>query len=481
MGKTQLAAAAARVLGRPLVQKVVESRTESRDLLWEYDAVLRLAEAQVAGAVGALEHGQPVGDLAGGRPGGSPQSLRESVQERLATERFVRPGPLWWAFDWENARDQARLSRSPEPNTDGADPAKGCVVLIDEIDKADSDVPNGLLEALGSGEFTPLGRTKPVRVTGRFPLVIITTNEERVLPGAFVRRCLVLHLKLPAEGNALTDFLVDRAKIHFPPRDESDQAQQIFESSVVLFRRVAEVLVEDRREARERGISPLPGQAEYLDLIRALARWNPILRSRSLFCSRGSRPSHCERTKLHDMKNVLTGRVDLLWAVKSGSPELQDAMAGLLGLERIIPILEMEPEPRFESPPPPPPAIEVATESEPEEHAPVEVSVAVPFWQAERFQAREPLELTVIAGDAADDEAASGEAVAAGPPPDHPPLASPAALLSRVRRTTALRDAHGELDVDGVVDRLVRCELLDRLPRLLRRALGSIAADHCRP
>ena len=51
VGKTQLAAAAARVLKRPLVEKVVTSRTESRDLLWEFDAVQRLAEAQVAGAV----------------------------------------------------------------------------------------------------------------------------------------------------------------------------------------------------------------------------------------------------------------------------------------------------------------------------------------------------------------------------------------------------------------------------------------------
>src|SRR5271165_5169388 len=54
VGKTQLAAAAAKVLGRPMVQKVVESRTESRELLWEFDAVQRLAEAQIAGTAGSL-------------------------------------------------------------------------------------------------------------------------------------------------------------------------------------------------------------------------------------------------------------------------------------------------------------------------------------------------------------------------------------------------------------------------------------------
>src|SRR4029077_939588 len=129
------------------------------------------------------------------------------------------------------------------PQAAGADPRNGCVVLIDEIDKADPDVPNGLLEALGAGEFTPLGQTNPVKVQGRFPLVIITTNEERVLPGAFLRRCLVLHLKLPADENALTDLLVNRAKVHFPPKAKSEQAVQEFENSLPLFRRVAEILV----------------------------------------------------------------------------------------------------------------------------------------------------------------------------------------------------------------------------------------------
>jgi MoxR-like ATPase len=198
------------------------------------------------------------------------------VRLRLATSRFVRPGVLWWAFDWESAREQARRSRSPEPHTDDdVEPSNGCVVLIDEIDKADSDVPNGLLEALGAGEFTPLGRTTPVKVKSRFPLVIITTNEERELPAAFVRRCLVLHLKLPADEKELIELLVSRAKVHFPRKAESGETVEAYEKSVDLFRRVAAVLINDRRQARERGVSPLPGQAEYLDLIRALRAMEP--------------------------------------------------------------------------------------------------------------------------------------------------------------------------------------------------------------
>ena len=165
VGKTQLAAAAAKVLKRPLVSRVVDSRTEARDLLWEFDAVMRLAEAQIAAAV------EPVVDSQNRRqddhPGDISQDRRNVIKQlrkRLSVRRFLRPGPLWWAFDWKSALKQARLSGSPVPTLDpAADPENGCVVLIDEIDKADTDVPNGLLEALGSGEFTPLGSRNPSR------------------------------------------------------------------------------------------------------------------------------------------------------------------------------------------------------------------------------------------------------------------------------------------------------------------------------
>ena len=144
--------------------------------------------------------------------------MRE-LRERLAVGNYVRPGPLWWAFDWEDACEQANRTRTPFPSCDPpADPRNGCVVLIDEIDKAESDVPNGLLEALGSGRFTPLGQTEPVEVRGEPPLVVITTNEERVLPNAFLRRCLVLELKLPEDDSGLIAHLIARAAVHFPER-----------------------------------------------------------------------------------------------------------------------------------------------------------------------------------------------------------------------------------------------------------------------
>ena len=195
IGKSQLARAAAKALDRAFVPFVVDARTESRDLLYRFDAVARLAEAQLRGAF---------------------QQTDAGIQDRLKVENFVHPGPLWWVFDWEDARRQASAVKTSEPpQADGGNPHNGCVVLIDEIDKAESDVPNGLLEALARGKFTPLGRNEPVRARERMPLVVITTNEERTLPDAFIRRCLVLFLAFPDASADLTDLLVQRGRAHF--------------------------------------------------------------------------------------------------------------------------------------------------------------------------------------------------------------------------------------------------------------------------
>ncbi len=130
-GKTQLAIAAAVALGRGFVSHVVDSRTESRDLMWHFDAVARLAAAQVQGALGAG------------------QTDRISVETALEMGKFVHPRALWWAFSWGRAHNQARKAGiAPPTQQEGCDPAKGMVVLIDEIDKAESEAPNGLLEAL---------------------------------------------------------------------------------------------------------------------------------------------------------------------------------------------------------------------------------------------------------------------------------------------------------------------------------------------
>lgn len=253
VGKSQLARAAAVALNRVFVSHVVDARTESRDLLWHFDAVGRLAKAQVMGAL----------QMAAAAPGQLQSSAEQALailDRELAVEKFLHPRALWWAFDWKGAAAQAeKVGEAPPPQAADADPAQGCVVLIDEIDKAEPDVPNGLLEALGSGQFTPQGWHGPVRAQGPQPLVVITTNEERTLPDAFIRRCLVLHLDLPKAPERLTARLIERGATHFQDR-----------ASPVLLEEAAKLLARDRAEALQRHWRPLPGQAEYLDLVRAV-------------------------------------------------------------------------------------------------------------------------------------------------------------------------------------------------------------------
>lgn len=241
MGKSQLARAAAQKLDRLFVSTVVHSRSEAQDLQWEYDAVARLGEAQVLASV--------------------PSEL--SPSERLDPRCFLIPGPLWWTFNWQSAQDQVTqyslCKANPPTKPDGWQPEQGSVLLIDEIDKAEADLPNSLLETLGNGAFPVPWLDAPVglRPGCKPPLVVITTNEERELPAAFLRRCLVLHLELP-EGDALIAWLVKLGKEHF--------GEDCTEDVRLL---VAEQLVKDRAKARDLG-RPAPGQAEYLDILRAL-------------------------------------------------------------------------------------------------------------------------------------------------------------------------------------------------------------------
>jgi MoxR-like ATPase len=235
VGKSQLARAAAVKLGRAFLSTTVDARTESRDLLWQFDAVERLADAQLEGAI---------------------NKDREDVRRRLAIDNYLKPGPLWWAFDWAGASTLGMEPAQP----DGGHWNNGIVLLVDEIDKGETDVPNGLLEALGSGQFLPPGATQPV-VAHDFPLIIVTTNGERTLPAAFVRRCAVLRLQLPERDQELITWLARRGRAHFAEHSMSD----------AVLMEAARVLSHARTRAIDAGQLVRPGQAEYLDLLRAVA------------------------------------------------------------------------------------------------------------------------------------------------------------------------------------------------------------------
>ncbi|MDP3279900.1 MAG: MoxR family ATPase [Nitrosomonas sp.] len=237
-GKSQLAHAAAVVLKRLFVYEVVNAHTEGQDLLWKFDAVSRLAEAQT------LKDG-------------------DDKKKLLDTKRFISPGVLWWALDWSAAHDvyresQYQLSFPEKPP--GWEQAHGSVILIDEIDKANAELPNSLLEILGNNAINiPWLKTTIGGKAGLPPLVVITTNEERELPAAFVRRCLVLNLDLPKDESELMDLLIKRGQLHFGGQ-----------CSPEVRKKAAGLLINDRRIAKEKGVTP-PGQAEYLDMLRALS------------------------------------------------------------------------------------------------------------------------------------------------------------------------------------------------------------------
>lgn len=141
------------------------------------------------------------------------------------------------------------------------------MVLIDEIDKADTEVPEGLLEVLeGDGFDVPWSghRVHPQQGAGapRAPLVLIASNGARDLPAPFIRRCIVLAMTVPEAD--LEAWLAQRARAHFPKTACADAVVQ----------KAASIIAADRALARQDG-RYVPGVAEYLDLLKAVVELLP--------------------------------------------------------------------------------------------------------------------------------------------------------------------------------------------------------------
>jgi MoxR-like ATPase len=157
-GKTELARQVSRALGLRLIEWHVKSTTKAQQGLYEYDAVSRLRDSQLGDA--------RVADVA----------------------NYIRRGKLWDAF----AADEK------------------VVLLIDEIDKADIEFPNDLLQELDRMEFFVYETGETVRARHR-PVVIITSNNEKDLPDAFLRRCFFHYIRFPD-----TETLTRIVDVHFP-------------------------------------------------------------------------------------------------------------------------------------------------------------------------------------------------------------------------------------------------------------------------
>jgi len=196
-GKTQLATEIAQSLGKPLLEWHIKSTTKAQQGLYEYDAVARLRDSQL-------------GD--------------ERVHD---ISNYILRGKLWEAFE---AEQQA-------------------VLLIDEIDKADIEFPNDLLLELDRMEFYVYETKKIVRAKNR-PIIVITSNNEKELPDAFLRRCFFHYIRFPDK-----ETMEQIVNVHFPKLKKN-----LLSEALNSFYKVREVP----------GLKKKPSTSELLDWIKLL-------------------------------------------------------------------------------------------------------------------------------------------------------------------------------------------------------------------
>ena len=196
-GKTLLAEEVARALGLPLFQWHIKSTTKAQQGLYEYDAVSRLRDGQL---------GDPkVSDIA----------------------NYIVKGVLWQAFE----------SETPS------------VVLIDEIDKADIEFPNDLLRELDRMEFHVYETRQTVRARHR-PLIFITSNNEKELPDAFLRRCFFHYIRFPDR-----ETMEKIVAVHYP-----ELKRELLQEALEVFFGLREMA----------GLKKKPSTSELLDWLKLL-------------------------------------------------------------------------------------------------------------------------------------------------------------------------------------------------------------------
>ncbi len=196
-GKTELARQIADALGLTMIEWNIKSTTKAQQGLYEYDAVSRLRDSQLGDA--------RVHDV----------------------KNYIKPGKLWQAFD----ADERML------------------LLIDEIDKADIEFPNDLLQELDKMEFHVYETGETIRAKQR-PIVIITSNNEKELPDAFLRRCFFHYIRFPD-----ADTMQAIIDVHFP-----NIKKTLVEAALTQFYELRETP----------GLKKKPSTSEVLDWLKLL-------------------------------------------------------------------------------------------------------------------------------------------------------------------------------------------------------------------
>ena len=200
-GKTMLAEEVAQSLGLPLLQWHIKSTTKAQQGLYEYDAVSRLRDSQLS----TVDGGEKVKDI----------------------HNYIVKGVLWQAF----------TSETP------------VALLIDEIDKADIEFPNDLLREIDRMEFYVYETRELIKARHR-PLVFITSNNEKELPDAFLRRCFFHYIKFPD-----ADTMKQIVDVHFP-----DLKKELLTAAMKTFYDVRNLP----------GLKKKPSTSELLDWLKLL-------------------------------------------------------------------------------------------------------------------------------------------------------------------------------------------------------------------
>ena len=195
-GKTELARQVANSLKLEIIEWNIKSTTKAQQGLYEYDAVSRLRDSQM---------GEKIKDVS----------------------KYIKKGKIWHAFETK----------------------KKSVLLIDEIDKADIEFPNDLLQELDKMEFYVYETGQTIKADNR-PIVIITSNNEKELPEAFLRRCFFHYIKFPE-----IDTLKKIVNVHFPKIKKT-----LLDSALKTFFEIREVP----------GLKKKPSTSEALDWIKLL-------------------------------------------------------------------------------------------------------------------------------------------------------------------------------------------------------------------
>lgn len=196
-GKTMLAEEVARALGKPLFQWHIKSSTKAQQGLYEYDAVSRLRDSQL----------------------GDPRVH--------SIANYIVKGKLWEAFESD----------------------RQAVVLIDEVDKADIEFPNDLLRELDRMEFYVYETQQVIQAKQR-PIIIITSNNEKELPDAFLRRCFFHFIRFPDR-----ETLEQIVGVHYP-----DIQSSLVKEALEVFFGVREIP----------GLKKKPSTSELLDWLKIL-------------------------------------------------------------------------------------------------------------------------------------------------------------------------------------------------------------------